>query len=193
MPKIWTDTVDAHREAVREATLDAAARLARQNGLTGLSMSDIAREAGIGRATLYKYFSDLPAVLAAWHERHVAAHLREFHRVATEDGPAIQRLRRVLGGYGETRFVQRGRHGAEIVSVLHAGEDAQAARQHLQEVLSQLIGQAASEGDARKDVAAKELATFCLHAIEATNELQSTDAVHRLVDLILAALSPVSR
>ena len=34
MPKIWNETIAAHRDAVREATLDATARLVAEHGLT---------------------------------------------------------------------------------------------------------------------------------------------------------------
>lgn len=34
-----------------------------------MTMSRIAEEIGIGRATLYKYFPDVEAILLAWHER----------------------------------------------------------------------------------------------------------------------------
>jgi AcrR family transcriptional regulator len=37
-----------------------------------VTMSKIAEEAGIGRATLYKYFSDLEGILVAWRGEHVA-------------------------------------------------------------------------------------------------------------------------
>ena len=33
MPRIWSETIDAHRAAVREATLDATAALVAEQGL----------------------------------------------------------------------------------------------------------------------------------------------------------------
>jgi hypothetical protein len=33
---------------------------------------------GIGRATLCKYFPNVESILAVWHERHVASHLRSW-------------------------------------------------------------------------------------------------------------------
>ena len=39
-------------------------------------MLQIAAATGIGRATLYKYFPDVEAIMVAWHERHIARHLR---------------------------------------------------------------------------------------------------------------------
>src|ERR1039458_1901512 len=80
VPKLWTDTVEEHRRAVRDATLDATAKLLAGQGLASVPMSKIAAEAGIGRATLYKYFPDLESILIAWHERQVASHLEQLAR-----------------------------------------------------------------------------------------------------------------
>jgi hypothetical protein len=49
------------------------------------------RVSGIGRATLYKYFPDVEAVLVAWHERQVAQHLDQLAKArdqAGDEGPA---------------------------------------------------------------------------------------------------------
>ena len=69
MSRVWDDTREAHRRAVRDATLDTAAALVTAHGLASVTMSRIARETGIGRATLYHYFPDVDAVLTAWHQR----------------------------------------------------------------------------------------------------------------------------
>ncbi|TJV36742.1 MAG: helix-turn-helix transcriptional regulator, partial [Mesorhizobium sp.] len=55
MPKLWNETIDAHRRAVRDACLDTTAALVAEHGLLSVTMSKIAEETGIGRATLYKY------------------------------------------------------------------------------------------------------------------------------------------
>ena len=47
--------------------------LVAQHGLHAVTMSRIAEEAGIGRATLYKYFKDVEAILFAWHDRQVVS------------------------------------------------------------------------------------------------------------------------
>src|SRR5918996_4902222 len=62
VPRLWTETIEEHRRAVRDATLDTAAALVGEHGLRSVTMSQIAEETGIGRATLYKYFPDVEAI-----------------------------------------------------------------------------------------------------------------------------------
>src|SRR5215207_7470460 len=57
IPRLWHHTIQAHRREVRDAILETAAALVAQHGLRAVTMSQIAEETGIGRATLYKYFS----------------------------------------------------------------------------------------------------------------------------------------
>ena len=57
VPKLWSDTIAQHRHAVREAILDTTWALVTEHGLLSVTMSQIAEEAGVGRATLYKYLS----------------------------------------------------------------------------------------------------------------------------------------
>jgi AcrR family transcriptional regulator len=72
------------RIAARDAILDTTAALVAKHGLASVTMTQIAEETGVGRATLYKYFPDVDAILAAWHERHVTRNLE--HLVEVRDG-----------------------------------------------------------------------------------------------------------
>src|SRR5213596_2512312 len=93
MPKLWKETVEAHRRAVRDATLDTTAALVAEHGLLSVTMSQIAEETGIGRATLYKYFSDVEAILVAWHERQVTGHLEHLAEVGDRAGRCRRAVR----------------------------------------------------------------------------------------------------
>src|SRR5450759_5946872 len=99
MPKLWNDTIEAHRHAVREATLDTTAALVAEHGLGSVTMSRIAEETGIGRATLYKYFPDVEAILLAWHERQIGRHLEHLADVADHASETADRLQDVLTAY----------------------------------------------------------------------------------------------
>jgi AcrR family transcriptional regulator len=187
MPPLWTKTIEGHRSEVREAVLDAAASLAAQHGLRGVTMSEVAKAAGIGRATLYKYFPSVEAILMAWHERQVAHHFAQLHAVASAELTAVERLRRVLQAFG---MIGLEHHGSELAGFLHAGPHMTHARHHLGAFLGALIGEAAAAGDLRADVPVGNLAAYCLHAIGAAADLRSKTAVYRLVEVILAGLKP---
>jgi AcrR family transcriptional regulator len=190
VPKLWTETIDAHRAAVREATLDAAASLVAEHGLVGLTMSQVADRAGIGRATLYKYFPDLHAVLTAWHERQVNIHLEQLVAAADTHGPVAARLEVVLRTYALSQRHSSASHHGELATLLHHGEHVGRARRRLHDFLAELLAQGAQAGDLRQDVAADELADYCLHALSAARTLPSQEAVDRLVAVTLAGLRP---
>ena len=57
-------------------------------------------------------------------------------------------------------------------------------------MIRDLISEASKNGDVRDDVAPRELATYCLHALTAARSLPSKTAVHRLLAVTLAGLQP---
>lgn len=79
-PRITAATVAEHREQTERAILDAARRLLATEG-TALTLSQVAREAGMARTNLYQYYASLDALLDAlvvdlfprWAERVNAA------------------------------------------------------------------------------------------------------------------------
>lgn len=191
MPRIWSQTIEAHRDAVREATIDATAALVAARGLTGVTMSQIAKDTGIGRATLYKYFPDVESILRAWHERQIDQHLGELLQVREETTGAGQRLEAVLTAYAKA-ISHRRTHGDDLTEVLHRGEHVAAAHHQLHEFLHDLITDAAAVGAVRHDTPADELALYCIHALAAATSLHDPTAVERLIQTILTGLRPSS-
>jgi AcrR family transcriptional regulator len=194
MPRLWSETIETHRHAVRDATLDAAAEVVARRGLASATMSEIAERAGIGRATLYKYFPDVEAIVAAWHERQVSRHLVALER-ARDGAPPERRLEAVLEAYA---FHQRERHESALEPVLHpesgrttghgSGHLA-GAHERLTSLVAGLISERADQGDVRKDVSPVELANYCLHALSAAESLQSAAAIRRLCGVVLSGMS----
>lgn len=185
MPKLWNATIEAHRTAVRDATLDATAALAAEHGLASVTMSQIARETGIGRATLYKYFPDVESILTAWHERQIAGHLQLLAEVRDRAGTPAGRLEAVLTTYAGISYQ---RHDPDLVALLHRGEHLARAQGQLRDLVRDLLTEGAQAGDLRDDVAPDELAAYCLHALTAASSLPSPAAVQRLVDVTLTGL-----
>jgi AcrR family transcriptional regulator len=190
MPKLWNATIEAHRRAVRDAILDTTAALVAEDGLRSVTMSQIAEEAGIGRATLYKYFPDVETILLAWHERQIAGHLDYLAEVRDQAGEAGERLEAVLAAYALISHESRGHHNTELAAFLHRDEQVARAQRQLRDMIRDLLTEGAETGDLRDDIAPDELASYCLHALTAASSLPSEAAVRRLVTVTLAGLRP---
>lgn len=187
MPKLWDQTVESHRDAVRASVLDAAAGLVAAHGVSAVTMSAIAQAAGIGRATLYKYFPDVESILLAWHERQVRAHLARLTQVRDQTAGIREQTEAVLHAYA---FLSSRGHGDSGAARLHQGGHTVRARHDIHGFLASLLKDGADASVFRSDVAPEELASFCLHALEAAATLTSHDAVLRLVKVTLDALQP---
>jgi AcrR family transcriptional regulator len=185
VPRLWNETIEAHRREVREATLDTAAALVAEHGLRSVTMSQIAEEAGIGRATLYKYFPSIEAILVAWHERQVTRHLEYLAEVRDEADGAGEQLEAVLEAYA---LIAHEHHGSELAALLHRGEHVARAQQQLAHLIRDLLTEAVKTSDVRNDVPTNELASYCLHALGAAGGLPSKAAVRRLVKVTLTGL-----
>jgi AcrR family transcriptional regulator len=193
MPKLWTDTIESHRIAVRDAILDATAALVADRGLRGVTMGEVAIRAGIGRATLYKYFADTDALLRAWHEREVARHVADVTVLADGIGDAGARLEEMLERYALDAWSRQGGHDAELAALLHRDEHVTAARLRLRRLVAGLVSEAVAVGVVRDDVPPDELASYCLAALTAAGQLHTTGAVRRLVGLTLDGLRPITQ
>jgi AcrR family transcriptional regulator len=186
VPKLWSETIATHRQDVRQAILDATAALVTRHGLAGVTMSQIAEETGIGRATLYKYFPDVQAILVAWHEHQVAAHLAQLKEVRDRAGDPAERLEAVLEAFALISHERH--HPTELVALLHRGEHMVHAHEQLAQLIADLVAEGARTGAFRDDVAPRELASYCLHALAAASSLPSRAAVRRLVKVTLTGL-----
>ncbi|MCI0688823.1 MAG: TetR/AcrR family transcriptional regulator [Sporichthyaceae bacterium] len=185
MPRLWDETIEAHRREVRDAILDTAAAVVAERGLASVTMSQIAADTGIGRATLYKYFPDVEAILVAWHERQIADHLDRLTEIRDRASSPIDQLHAVLQAYAD---ISHEHHGNELAAVLHQGPHVARARHRLHDFVRDLVELGATAGEIRDDVPPAELATYCIHALAAAGGLPSKPAVRRLVVVTLSGL-----
>jgi AcrR family transcriptional regulator len=188
VPKPWNETIEAHRREVRDAILDTTSRLVAEHGLRSVTMSQIAEETGIGRATLYKYFSNVETILLSWHERQIASHLDYLDEVGREAGEAADRLAAVLEAYALILYEAHGQHDLELTAFLHRDERMDRAERRLHSMVRDLVAEGVEAGEVRVDVAPGELASYSLHALAAAGRLPSKASVRRLVAVTLAGL-----
>jgi AcrR family transcriptional regulator len=142
---------------------------------------------------LYKYFSDVEAILFAWHERQISGHLQPLAEVRGQTGDAGERLEAVLEASALISRESHGHHDTELVALLHRDAQVAPAQQQLHHMIRDLPTEAAEPGDVRDDVAPDELASYCLHTLTAASSLPSKAGVRRLVTVMLAGLRPAEQ
>jgi AcrR family transcriptional regulator len=154
-----------------------------------VTMSDIATTAGIGRATLYKYFPDVESILFARHARHVDLHLERLLDVSvrTRAAAPADRVRAVLTEYARICF-HRGGHDQDLLALLHRDRSAQSVLDQVRGIVADAIADAAALGVVRTDVTPKQLAGWSVAAIAAAENLDGPDDLSIVVHLTMTGL-----
>lgn len=192
MPRIWADTIDGHRRQVHDAVLDATAQLIAEQGPLSVAMSAIAERAGIGRATLYKYFPDVETILVAWHTRDVAGHLHRLTALVEADDVTLDDVAEFVRTL--RRHHLHGDGAGVIATFAHALADADDAHGAAieREVLTRftdLFRQLAGRGEVRDDHDPEVLARWLVHAVHAPAGLDDDAAAGLVAD----SLAPAAR
>ena len=89
---------------MRQTILDAADRLIAHYGYKKTTMDDVAREAGIGKGTIYLYFKSKEEVALCSADRVFARVIEHLKSVARSTDTPASRLRRMLVGRVLYRF-----------------------------------------------------------------------------------------
>jgi AcrR family transcriptional regulator len=191
VPKLWSETIESHRQEVQEAILETTATMVAESGLRSVTMATVAETVGIGRATLYKYYPDIESILMAWHEEHVAHHLDRLAELRDGTGTALERLRAVLGAYGTIIYrVAREHNGSDLATLVHQGGHVDQAERNLGQLVQGLLDEGVQVGEIRHDVPSRELAHYCIKASGGATSLVSEAAVRRLVTVTIDGLRP---
>jgi AcrR family transcriptional regulator len=77
------------REATHEALATAAFALAREHGLDGFTVDDVARRADVSRRTFFNYFTSKEQAVTAVVQLQIASLLDQVERTIAEEGTAV--------------------------------------------------------------------------------------------------------
>jgi len=122
-------------DATQERLLDATDRLVRQLGIKKTSMADVARDAGVARATLYRYFESREVLLNALTHR---AADRFFTAVAA----AMDTRATLSGQLGEfSEMMTRAIHPAQEVLVALGAEGGPGSVENRAAMFRMLVGE----------------------------------------------------
>ncbi|MGQ0617566.1 MAG: TetR/AcrR family transcriptional regulator [Acidimicrobiia bacterium] len=191
MPRIWADTIDTHRRQVTDAILDATAELIAEQGPLSVAMSAIAKRAGIGRATLYKYFPDVESIVIAWHTRDFAEHLERLKALSERDTVTLDDVADFVGAQ---RHHHAQHQGDELVGALaqtiagldRAVEDV--VYDQVVALMTDLVTKLIERKEVRADLDADVLARWLFHTIHAPPDLDD----RAVSQLVVASLAPTA-
>ncbi|MGB7860227.1 MAG: TetR/AcrR family transcriptional regulator [Acidimicrobiia bacterium] len=92
MPRIRAASIDEHKTLMRRALLDSAKALIEEAGTAEVSISEVAIAAGVGRTTLYDYFTDRDDMIASLVEEELPHVISELIQSVPSDQPVDARL-----------------------------------------------------------------------------------------------------
>jgi AcrR family transcriptional regulator len=143
-----------------DSLTDVALRVFAERGYDGASMDDVARAAGITKASIYHHVSGKEALLERGLGRALDALFAIVEESAAREGRAIDRLRYIVGRVAETTM-----HLLPELTVLFrihgaskSERDAVERRRTFDRLVTDIIAQAQRDGDVRADLDARLLA-----------------------------------
>lgn len=86
-------------EAKEQVILDTALRLIMQTGLSGLKMSELAKEAGVATGTVYIYFDDKPALIQRLYTYLLRKSLIDLNAGISETDPLRVKIQKITRNY----------------------------------------------------------------------------------------------
>jgi AcrR family transcriptional regulator len=137
-----------------DSLTDVALRVFAERGYDGASMDDVARAAGITKASIYHHVSGKEALLERGLGRALDALFAILDEPAARDGRAVDRLRHIIGRVAHTTM-----HLLPELTVLFrihgaskSERDAVERRRAFDRLVTDIIAQAQRDGDVRRDL-----------------------------------------
>lgn len=140
-----------------DSLTDVALRVFAERGFDGASMDDVARAAGITKASIYHHVSGKEELL----ERGLSRALDALEAILTEsaarDGRALARLRHIVRRVAETtlRLLPELTVLVRVRGASRGERDALERRRRFDRTVTALISEAQREGDIRPEVDAR--------------------------------------
>ena len=185
--------------STRERIIEAALKLIAEQGLSQVTMIEVARTAGVARQTLYNHYRDIPSILTDAVTHHNAAaisHLEQALTVVDTPSDTIRQLARHIAAIGtHAGHTVDGHHPLPAELRHHLGGFDEALEHHIRAALRAGI----ELGEFRVDLDVATDSALIRHALGGVSALVAAkpDDAPRIVDVatrtLLAALRPQSR
>jgi AcrR family transcriptional regulator len=143
------------KNETRKAILNAAVRLFAEKGVEQTSMEELARAAGIGKATIYGYFATKNEIFLAYCEDEIAYAFSMLEKKQDEDAPLTEQLVGLL--VGQLTYVTSNREFGRLFAremMFPGDQTAMASRDidlHYMTRLMEVLGRGQERGELPAD------------------------------------------
>ena len=170
-------------------TLLAAATRAFASWEAEPSMRAIAREAGVGIATLYRHFPTRESLVdAVYHDQ--VERLTVGARELLEQLPPAEAMRRWMDLFGDWLLTKYGMIDT-LLAMIESGEIAHArTRAELLDVITTILEAGRAAGDLRADVTAEDIAASLIGIFTVVGKPGQRPQADRLLNLLMDGLRP---
>jgi AcrR family transcriptional regulator len=170
-------------------TLLAAATRAFATAEAEPSMRAIAREAGVGIATLYRHFPTREALVDAVYQDQVER-LTVGARELLGQLPPAEAMRRWMDLFGDWLMTKHGMIDT-LLAMIESGEIALAqTRAELLDVITTILEAGRAVGDLRADVTAEDVTASLIGIFTVVGKPEQRPQADRLLNLLMDGLRP---
>jgi AcrR family transcriptional regulator len=153
------------------------------------SMRAIAREAGVGIATLYRHFPTRESLVDAVYQDQVQR-LTLGARELLEQLPPAKAMRRWMDLFADWLATKHGMLDT-LLAMIESGEIAHAeTRAELLDAITTILDAGRAAGDLRADISAEDVAASLLGILAVAGKRGQHGQAGRLLDLLMDGLSP---
>lgn len=168
-------------------TLLAAATRAFASAETEPSMRTIAREAGVGIATLYRHFPTRESLVDAVYQDQVHR-LTQGARELLQELPPAAAMRRWMDLFADWLVTKHGMTNT-LLAIIDAGEIAHAqTRDGLLAAITTILDAGSAAGELRTDVSAEDIAASLVGTFTVAGRPEQHRQAQRLLDLLMDGL-----
>ena len=153
------------------------------------SMRAIAREAGVGIATLYRHFPTRESLVDAVYQDQVKR-LTVGARELLEELPPAGAMRRWMDLFGDWLATKHGMLGT-LLAMIESGEIGHAeTRTELLDAITTILDAGGAAGDLRSDISAEDIAASLLGIFGVAGKPEQRAQANRLLNLLMDGLRP---
>lgn len=162
-----------------ERILDAAASCLLAMGMERVTLSAIARRAGVSRPTVYRRWPDSRSVIAALLTERITAAWTELSRPGTGREALVERIVAVAARIRHDEVVMQVLHHAPDLAMVYIAQRMGASQRRLVDLVAAELGGAQASGSVRPGDP-RQLAAMCLLITQSA--IQSAQVVAPILD-----------